>query len=154
MPKALRFLLVEDNPEICGLLQQILRSKWPDCHTDVTGRRTQAWNLLNLEPDYDLVIVDGQLEDGHGSDLVELFARERATTRTGGKVHRLPQPRFLGISGDASSLVKHENAGCHGTLLKPFTAEQLLAAVQRILYPESFADVAAHPNLDRAVAAG
>lgn len=152
--KALRFLLVEDHAGVSGLMVRILRTRWPECTIDATGRRDLAWNHINLEPAYDLIVVDGELEDGHGSDLVQLFSRERGVTRPGGTVHRGAQPRWLGISGDMMSLVKHENAGCHGTLKKPFGVEEFMAAVQRCLYPESFPHVEAHAELERAVAVG
>ena len=82
---------------------------------DVVGNATEARQLLEGQP-YALVIADWRLPDGNGIDLADDAARRRART--------------LIISGFAIRLPAGA-AERHGTLAKPVSIYELVAAVQR-----------------------
>lgn len=121
-------LIVEDNPGVRRMLVEILAQQYPRCQVEIATRITSAHNLLLHQMPYDLVIVDGRLPDGDGSALVE------ATYKAFGG------PPFLGISGDPEALEDLGMAGCRAVLEKPFTAPQLLQAIEGIFHSEEAAD--------------
>lgn len=110
-------LIVEDDPDLRGLIASLLRRQYYGIHIDAVARITQGHNLL-LHNSYDLAIVDGHLPDGEGAHLVEC-------------IHKAYMgPPMLGISGDPDALEELGMAGCGAVLGKPFTSEALYRAIE------------------------
>jgi CheY-like chemotaxis protein len=124
VPPGLRVLVVEDEPEVLRVVQAFLAG-W---RCEVTGLRSaeQAWALLQAEgPGFDLLLSDIVL--GAGMRGTELAARAR---------ERHPQMAVLLMSGYASDLLAGERAaegGAPELLRKPFSREQLAAAIAKVL---------------------
>lgn len=109
-------LVVEDNAMVARTLARTLAALSCTCETvDSIGSaraRLQAGS-------FDLVIVDANLGDERGQDLV---AEVRET---------FPEITTVLTSGAGSDTVDQEAARCgaHQTLVKPFTLEALLEVV-------------------------
>jgi len=67
-------LVVDDEPDICELLELTLLRMGIDCHT--AGSVTAAKAVLLEHPNIDLCLTDMKLPDGNGIDLVQ-FIQER-----------------------------------------------------------------------------
>ncbi|CUH52647.1 hybrid sensor histidine kinase/response regulator [Shimia marina] len=104
-------LLVEDNPDLRGLIRDMLTSMK---HTVIEAASVdEARVLLDQVPDINLVLSDISLEgDETGVDLIRALGRDRVPSYL---MTSLPQSHPLYIEGAARAPV----------LPKPFTAEQL-----------------------------
>ncbi len=67
-------LIVDDEPDICELLELTLLRMGIDCYT--AGTVTAAKAILLQHPDVDLCLTDMKLPDGNGIDLVQ-YIQER-----------------------------------------------------------------------------
>ena len=74
------------------------------------------------------MMVDGNLEDGYGADLV-------STTR-----HAHAGVPFLGMSGDPGCVKDLEQAGCQATLAKPFDLTELIETIALCLSAKEESD--------------
>ena len=116
-----RILVVDDEVDIARLVSRSMNSK--GYRTRSCSSLSAARALFDEEPDWaELVIFDINLGDGNG---VDLFAHARAVRS---------DLRFLAISGfaDHDTAVPLARANCR-LLSKPFTPDQLLAEVERVL---------------------
>jgi CheY-like chemotaxis protein len=118
-----RILIIDDDPDILRLLRRILESRG---HTVLeaadgsTALRHFAGNPA------DLVLTDIFMPHMDGIELImrvkEAFPEARVVAMSGGG--RLPMSNVLG----AASML-----GAEDVLAKPFTADEVLAAVDRVL---------------------
>lgn len=118
--RRLKFLLVEDEPEIAALLQRMLhREKYT---VDVAPDLSHAKEALR-SADYPLVIADRRLPDGDGLELVE-FAR----------LHRIAS-RFLILSAlsGVDDRVEGLDIGADDYIAKPFEPDELMARIRAAL---------------------
>jgi DNA-binding NtrC family response regulator len=71
-----RFLVVDDEPDVCWALENVLR----DAGYEVTtaGSKQEAWSLL-VGGDFQVAFVDAKLPDGDGIELA-LEVQQRALT--------------------------------------------------------------------------
>jgi two-component system copper resistance phosphate regulon response regulator CusR len=115
----MRILVVEDEPELAGLLVRTLReAAWaPD--TVATGR--DALHALAVH-DYDLVILDLILPDLEGFEVC------RQWRARGGRTPILMLTARDGLSDRISGL----DAGADDYLPKPFAIEELLARLRAL----------------------
>ncbi|SEP12699.1 sigma-54-dependent transcriptional regulator [Aquisalimonas asiatica] len=67
-------LIIDDEPDICELIQVTLQRMEVDCH--IAGTLHEARDLLGQHA-FDLCITDMQLPDGNGIDLVRETVAER-----------------------------------------------------------------------------
>ena len=116
----MRFLLVEDEPEIAELVARLLRRE--GYVVDIAPSLAFGKEAV-LGTEYPLVILDRRLPDGDGTELVR-FARNRALTT-----------RFLILSalGDVGDLVEGLDIGADDYVVKPFEPEELLARIRAAL---------------------
>ena len=126
MAKTFSILIVEDDPITRQVLIRMLGKILPGVRLIATPRIGEARTHLDNEA-FDLVMVDGQLEDGCGPELVE-----------GADHASVP---FLGVSGDFELLKQLQQAGCRETLAKPFDLSELIEAVALCLGAEEETDV-------------
>lgn len=115
-----RFLLVEDDMITCSFLKAALET----LPADVDIAKTLADALARAgDVQHDLWLIDANLPDGHGSDLLQRL-RERHPD-TPALAHTADQ--------DAGSHARLREAGFGATLVKPLGREDLLKAVRRSL---------------------
>lgn len=115
--KAKNVLIVEDEGDMCLLINILLTGKGIELdHVKTLGKATAY--LEQNEPS--VVILDNKLPDGLGMDFIPLIK----------KAH--PALKVIMISGfdKAAADVALEN-GADIYLAKPFTKEQLFAAVEQ-----------------------
>jgi CheY-like chemotaxis protein len=113
-PKALRVLLVDDQPSTLLLMRAIFERAAYRVVECLTGLKAIDALLTNK---FDLMILDVNLSDMSGLDLLRAAA-----------VASLPLPPVVGITAaPTSELVEQaERAGMWGVLPKPLSYEQLI----------------------------
>jgi two-component system, OmpR family, response regulator len=113
-------LIVEDQPDICLLLNIMLTGK--NVEIDQVKRLSEAKEYL-LSNTPDVILMDNKLPDGMGMDLIPFI---RST---------YPGVKIIMISGFHPAEIKDialEN-GADIFLEKPFTKQQVFDAVQQLL---------------------
>lgn len=110
-----RILVVEDDRDVCLLLEHILLDAGYEvcCVDSVAAGRARL-----AEDKYDLVLTDGKLGDGSGIAVAD-DATNRGT-------------KALVVTGYMLQLTKAE-LDRHEFLMKPVRSGELLAAIQRSL---------------------
>ena len=124
MPATTRILIIDDNPDIRALLEDSLRPAGYEVCVAANG--SEALKQFTAAP-ADLVITDLFMP---GLDGFETISQLR---------HRFGKVPILAISGHDNAptfLTMAGNIGAVGVLQKPFTPEELLAEVRRILHPD------------------
>lgn len=130
--KGLQVLLVDDEPLILDLLSDFFEAVTDDLKMEVeedsAASIEEAWDKMNAK-DYDLVLIDYNLPDGTGPDLVREYVD--AKRKNNGKM-----PLFALSSGyEAEDFKDDPNASLFFSILtKPISMEQfkqLLLKVQK-----------------------
>ncbi len=117
-PKMMKHaLLVDDEPEICQLLSNMLRRVGAEC--DMAHTVEQAIAKLNTGT-YDAVFLDIHLPDGLGYDVIP-EARKRN-----------PDARLIAISAVDAERTNAVNAGADLFVPKPFNREIILRSIQEL----------------------
>lgn len=117
MPK---FLLVDDDAELCSNLKEWFRGKAIDLETASNG--ADALQLLNAYS-FELILLDWQLPDMTGLTICKRF-RE-----AGGDTHII----FLTGKGDIESKEAGLLSGGDDYVVKPFDVRELYARVKSVL---------------------
>ncbi len=117
-----RVLLVDDDPKVLRLLEATLRLKDYDVVKLESGTEALAW-LRRDTPD--LIISDIMMPDLDGYDF---FRRVRATTRA----TQVPFI-FLSARSEPEDVVRGLRLGADEFLRKPFSIDELLVRVERVL---------------------
>ena len=115
-----RLLLVEDDPDLAGLLTELLTSEGYDVDTAVDGQRGLH---LGLTRDYDLMLLDRGLPAIEGLDLL---TRLRSRGRSAPTL-------VLSALGNPRDRVEGLDAGAEDYLGKPFDLDELLARLRALL---------------------
>jgi DNA-binding response OmpR family regulator len=110
-----RILLVEDDPDVLLLFQEVLVDAGYQVETAATCR--EASGLLILR-DYDLLLSDGRLPDGTGIMLADLA-----------KAKRIPALIVTGYVVWLHELHPKLDINAYNVLCKPVTPRVLLAKV-------------------------
>jgi DNA-binding response OmpR family regulator len=115
-----RLLLVEDDPISRAFFQATLQSL--PAQVDLADSVAAALACAQT-PHHDLWLIDANLPDGTGADLLQQLQRQR------------PGTLALAHTADASDAVRAQllGAGFAEVLLKPLGPERLLQAVRRLL---------------------
>ena len=114
-----RLLLVEDDPDLAGLLTELLTSEGYDVDTAGDGQRGLH---LGLTRDYDLMLLDRGLPAIEGLDLLtRLRSRGRSTPTL-----------VLSALGNPRDRVEGLDAGAEDYLGKPFDLDELLARLRAL----------------------
>jgi DNA-binding NtrC family response regulator len=113
-------LVIEDETDVQVLLKEILADD--GYHVTLAPTARQALAVIR-DTGFDVVIADLSLPDADGLDLVRHIGAES------------PHVHVIAISGfmAAMSPAALHRAGAAATLQKPFTAEQLLDSVSKLL---------------------
>lgn len=119
-----RLLLVEDDADLCGLLERLLTAQGYDV---VTARDGQQGLHRGLVEEWDVMVIDLGLPAIEGLDLVA-----RLRTRS------VPAPVLILTARDTvADRVHGLDAGAQDYLGKPFDVEELLARLRALLRPRS-----------------
>ncbi len=113
-----RVLVVDDEPAVCSVLNEVLDREGYNCRSCTSGE--EALQLLAQEP-FDVVITDLYMPGLSGMSVIEQGSRVR------------PGSAFLMATGEADARVGVE-AMKHGAvdyLVKPFQMAALVASVRR-----------------------
>ncbi len=115
-----RLLLVEDDPDLSGLLEGLLGEEGYDVDVARDGQRGLH---LGLTGNHDVLIVDRGLPAIEGVDLVRRL-RGRAITAP---------VLLLTARGTTDDRVEGLDAGAEDYLVKPFDVDELLARLRALL---------------------
>jgi two-component system, OmpR family, response regulator len=116
----MRILVVDDDPGILKLLERILRDDAYSVDLAATGEEARMLAGVN---DYDGIILDLQLGDRHGFEILqELRSKGRAT----------PVLLYSGRA-DTESIVRGLDAGANDYVVKPVSNEELRARVRTLV---------------------
>ena len=113
-------LLAEDNKKVQGFNKRLLAGEGFAVQTAMT--LADARGILKQQA-IDAMILDIGMPDGNGLD----FLRELRQTS------RIPVLMLTGY-GETSDVIKGFESGCDDYLRKPYTFEELLARIKRLLY--------------------
>lgn len=115
-----RVLFVNDEPDLLEVCAQLLRDAGHEVVTLTEGRRAPA-AASRVQPD--LMIIDWVVNDATAEAVLRALRFERTTAH-------LP---VLLISARVDGELKAKLYGLNGYLRKPFTAGQLLRAIDEVL---------------------
>jgi eukaryotic-like serine/threonine-protein kinase len=124
VPRPPRILVADDDPHMRALLTATLRAAVPGARIEAVADGQSALAALDREP-ADVALVDLQMP---GLSGFEVTASLRASERG----RRTPILIMTAVGGAADWRVLAE-MGANGFLVKPFTPQQLAAAVSRAL---------------------
>ncbi|MDQ2755662.1 MAG: response regulator transcription factor [Actinomycetota bacterium] len=114
-----RLLLVEDDPELVALLQEILLDE--GYAVDVAGDGERGLEL-GLTKEYDVLVLDRGLPGVEGLDLLARLRRRG----------RFVPVLVLSAQGTARDRVAGLDAGAEDYLVKPFDVDELLARLRAL----------------------
>lgn len=132
---AARVLLIDDDPKVLRLLEATLRLKDYDVVKMESGVDALAW-LKRQQPD--LIISDIMMPDLDGYDF---FRRVKASTNS----TEVPFI-FLSARSEPEDVVKGLRLGADEFLRKPFSIDELLVRVERVLQRSGAASQPSDPS--------
>lgn len=115
-------LLIEDHDDTREWMRSVLEEAFPGIDIEAAETLAEARNLLQSGY-YSIALVDINLPDGTGIDLIPLMLKE---SRAGYIV-------MSTIFDDDDHLFQAIQAGAHGYLLKDQPADQLVAKLQGVM---------------------
>jgi len=119
-PEGGRVLVVDDEPQICGFISEILNEE--GYRVDAAYNGDEAFQLLQRR-DYDLVFVDIVMPRMSGLELIS-------------KVRKAyPEMKFVVITGNASleNAIEAANLGVSGYLQKPLSVGKITEITKGLL---------------------
>ena len=129
----LRFLVVDDHPVNRLLAKQVLQQHWPDGVVDECENGAKAQEALQTGMPYNLMLIDMVMPVMDGIETLHWVRQSNNP-----QIRELP---VLGLTANVSEpdLLRFEQAGLNGLLLKPFDLERLRSEVQRLILHKSSA---------------
>ena len=116
-----RILVVDNDTTICEMIRAHFG---PDGF--VVDSCTEADDLYSLElSDYQLMIIDLNIDDGMGMGIVEQVKQRRDTASMG--------VITCSVNMSPATIINALNAGADDYLLKPFSLRELMARVRSVL---------------------
>jgi DNA-binding NtrC family response regulator len=115
-----RILVVEDEPDILCLNSEILTGS--GYHVDAAADGAAAWEALQLK-DYQLLITDNEMPKVSGVELLKNIHAARMGVLVIMATGTLPHEQFA----------RYPWIRPVGMLIKPYTLEELLGAVKKVL---------------------
>ena len=116
----MRLLVVDDDSAILKLISRVLRDESYAIDVASTGEEARMLALVN---EYDGIILDLQLGDRHGFEILQELRRSG---------RRTPVLLYSGLS-DTESIVRGLDAGADDYLVKPVSNEELRARVRTLV---------------------
>src|SRR6266699_4906200 len=116
----MRILVVDGDRAIVKLIARVLRDEAYAVDTASTGEEARTLALVN---EYDGIILDLQLGDRHGFEILQELRRNGRHT---------PVLLYSGLS-DTDSIVRGLDAGADDYVVKPVSNEELRARVRTLI---------------------
>ena len=116
----MRILVVEDNASMARLICEVLRDV--SYAVDLAEDGRTADEMMSIG-DYDLVVLDWQIPEPSGMDLLDMWRQNEITTPV----------LMLTVRDDVEDRVAGLDAGADDYLTKPFALAELLARVRSLL---------------------
>lgn len=116
----MRILVVDDDRAILNLLARVLRDEAYAVDTASTGEEARTLALVN---DYDGIVLDLQLGDRHGFEILQELRRNG---------RRTPVLLYSGRA-DSETIVRGLDAGADDYVVKPISNEELRARVRTLI---------------------
>ena len=116
----MRLLVVDDDSAILKLIARVLRDESYAIDVASTGEEARMLALVN---EYDGIILDLQLGDRHGFEILQELRRNG---------RRTPVLLYSGLS-DTESIVRGLDAGADDYVVKPVSNEELRARVRTLV---------------------
>jgi len=116
----MRILVVDDDRAIVKLIARVLHDEAYAVDTAATGEEARTLALVN---DYDGIILDLELGDRHGFEILQELRRNGRHT---------PILLYSG-RGDTESIVRGLDAGADDYVVKPVSNEELRARVRTLI---------------------
>ena len=116
----MRILVVDDDQAILKLIEKVLRDESYAIDVASTGEEARMLALVN---EYDGIILDLQLGDRHGFEILQELRRNG---------RRTPVLLYSGLS-DTDSIVRGLDAGADDYVVKPVSNEELRARVRTLI---------------------
>jgi CheY-like chemotaxis protein len=116
-------LIVEDNESVLDIINRTFNISFPEVKVHNAGRYSEAFELLNANPNINLIITDMRLPGRSGFELCTFIKEER------------PWMIVIGMTGyqDDFELWNARNMGFDDYFIKPFRMGDLVNAVEREL---------------------
>lgn len=118
--KAKKILIIEDEGDMCLLLNIILNGK--ELELDHVKDLTTAEEYLKKEKP-SVIILDNKLPDGFGVDFIFFLKQHYPSIKI---------IMISGFDGSAKDVALHNGANIY--LEKPFSRDQLYAAIKELMY--------------------
>ena len=115
----IKVLVVDDDPQVCKTVGKILQEHNYQVQAYMQSR--QALQAVRKTP-FDIALVDIKMPDVNGIELVEKIRAEDD------RVASVVMTAFPDVQSAAETM----RLGARDYITKPFTAEQLLASIERI----------------------
>jgi two-component system, OmpR family, response regulator len=116
----MRLLVVDDDSAILKLISRVLRDESYAIDVASTGEEARLLALVN---EYDGIILDLQLGDRHGFEILQELRRNG---------RRTPVLLYSGLS-DTDTIVRGLDAGADDYVVKPVSNEELRARVRTLV---------------------
>ena len=116
----MRVLVVDDDSAILKLISRVLRDESYAIDVASTGEEARMLALVN---EYDGIILDLQLGDRHGFEILQELRRNG---------RRTPVLLYSGLS-DTETIVRGLDAGADDYVVKPVSNEELRARVRTLV---------------------
>jgi len=116
----MRILVVDDDRAILKLITRVLRDESYAVDTASTGEEARTLALVN---EYDGIVLDLQLGDRHGFEILQELRRNGRPT---------PVLLYSG-QADTESIVRGLDAGADDYVVKPVSNEELRARVRTLI---------------------
>jgi DNA-binding NtrC family response regulator len=120
MGQTYKVLVVDDDPEMCKLLSDVLRGE--EFSVLATGESLEASKILKKE-EFDVVITDLKMKGLKGLDLLEEVK----------KVAPLTPVIIITAFGTIESAIKAMKMGAYDYITKPFQIDELVLIVKKAL---------------------
>jgi PAS domain S-box-containing protein len=118
-----RVLVVEDNRDTCALLRELLEAEGYEVESAPTGEA--AFQLLEVSPDIDLVVLDLMLPGMSGYEVIEQL-------RAAAGLSHIPILVLSALSS-TSARIRGLRDGADDYMTKPFLPEELVARVRNLV---------------------
>jgi len=131
---AAAILIIEDDPLVRQFVELVLSQSGYNVSSVATG----DLGLRALrQSKWDLILLDIQLPDMTGVDLLRLLRRYQRTKAT---------VMMMTAKGDLATVREAMDAGADGYLVKPFTPDALTKRVESMLNPRPRIEAPAEPQ--------
>lgn len=118
----MNLLLVEDHPIFRFGVRQLIAQRWPDAAIAETGTLAQTLQAVRQQR-FDLALLDLNLPDSEGLEIVSHLQRSAPGTRL----------LVLSLNAEVAYARRALQLGAAGYLAKDRAADELIAAIERIL---------------------